>query len=82
MAFKSKDIEETPIPEIVAEIWQRAMSSTNYKEWESIREMIQDLIFNVKRYSPGSPFLPNLKILEMVSHQHVRDLAPKIRAVA
>ena len=69
--FKPEDLAETPIPEVVAEAWNRVLSSNSFMAWHSVMELLEMAILFAM---PHNPYLDNLKTLLAMSKCIIRDM--------
>ena len=73
--FKPEDLAETPIPEVVAEAWNRVLSSRSFMAWHSVLDMLNVVyILSI----PTHPYHDNVKTLIDMAKVVLRDMMNEV----
>ena len=75
--FKPEDLAETPIPEVVAEAWNRVLSSKSFIAWHSVLDML-NVVYILSL--PTHPYHDNVKTLIDMAKVVLRDMMPEALA--
>lgn len=73
--FKPEDLAETPIPEVVAEAWNRVLSSKSFIAWHSVLEML-NVVYIISL--PTHPYHDNVKTLIDMAKVVLRDMMNEV----
>lgn len=69
--FKPEDLAETPIPEVIAEAWNRVLFSDSFVAWCSVLDMLNvSYILSM----PNHPAKDNIKTLIIIAQIVLKDM--------
>lgn len=73
--FKPEDLAETPIPEVIAEAWNRVLSSESFIAWHSVLDML-NVAYILSQ--ANHPYHDNVKTLIDVAKVVIRDMMEEV----
>jgi hypothetical protein len=73
--FKPEDLAETPIPVVIAEAWNRVLSSKSFIAWHSVLDML-NVAYTLSL--PNHPYHDNVKTLIDIAKVVIKDMMDEV----